>query len=732
MASLFYQQGIFLHMALTANLALVAIALGRGEDSAAASQDSPEKNSLSSIDLYGDPLPTGAVARLGTLRFRSDGELHAATYSADGANLIGIGSDAIYYWNADDGRLTAQIDVDVESIQHAAVSADRRSCCAVGFTFDEETRAPIYTVKVWDLEQRQLVRSINLPENVRPACLAMTADGSHVGFGTDRGQVSIYDAVSGAEVRSYAADQDEIIAVAFSTSDRRFLYSGRRLSLWIWNWESDTNPIAVPEVPGGSQALSFSRDGKYLAIVGDYLSMRRGGSKKSLQVLRTSDWSPVVSLDDSDVFKMIQSTAFSPDGRFLAISDYYRQSVALRDLATGKEIHEWPMRPEASGSLAFSADGEWLVCVSEYHGTPPRIWNTSTNEPRKLTIAGHRVAPSAVKFTRDGKTIATAGDDGTLRFWDPATGRELRMASHHPGYRPDRQYNVWIRAMALSDDGRFAATSSLDDSVRLWDAATAKQVFQLPGHGRLGGNRTLEFTPDGTKLASWGDDMFLRIWDTKTGKALAEHAIRPTGVDIPEDDFGVPRPAGPLDRSRMRITNGFLSPDGSRFLLGMLPDIYVFDAATGQQLCDFRDQESRFLASVAISSDNGWMASVGWGRRVQVKLPDGGVRSAPAEEQVVCVRQLSDGAELHQFSLPGKSAGPVAVSHDGKLLAASVRESGGPIRVYAMDSGEQVAEIKGFAGAPRALEFSYDGRLLASSLSNTTVLLWDWRQFQDR
>ena len=88
----------------------------------------------------------------------------------------------------------------------------------------------------------------------------------------------------------------------------------------------------------------------------------------------------------------------------------------------------------------------------------------------------------------------------------------------------------WVRAIAVSPDGQFLASSSLDDSVRLWDISSGKEVYKLPGHGSHGGRRTVGFTPDGRRFLSYGDDLYLRIWDVRTGKALTENAVRPPGV----------------------------------------------------------------------------------------------------------------------------------------------------------------------------------------------------------
>ena len=382
----------------------------------------------------------------------------------------------------------------------------------------------------------------------------------------------------------------------------------------------------------------------------------------------------------------------------------------------------------AHSPLGFSADGQWLVAASQWNTAPPRMWNTKTGQPDGWTETGHRQAPTFIEFLPD-ETLVTAGDDGTVRFWEPTTGRQLRMASHHPKEQPNRQYNVWIRAMAVSDDGRFVATSSLDDTLCVWDADTARLIYRLPGHGRLGGRRELAFSSDGNRLASFGDDMYLRVWDTKTGKALAEHSLQPGGMEIRRDEDGS-LSSSPNEMMFMRMGESVFSRDASHMLLAMQSKIYLVDVKTGRESSTIEDEESGRVMHLAISPDNELLATSELGRPVQTSVPGGGMHFSRERNQIVQIWRLDDGKLQHKLVFPGGSGGPVDFSRDGKLLATGMRNAGGPIRILSVETGETVAEITGFDSEPRALEFSNDGRLLASSLMNTTVLVWDWRQFQ--
>jgi WD40 repeat protein len=225
----------------------------------------------------------------------------------------------------------------------------------------------------------------------------------------------------------------------------------------------------------------------------------------------------------------------------------------------------------------------------------------------------------------------------------------------------------------------------------------------------------------------------LRIWDTKTGKALVEHAIRPSGVKIPtNEEDGSASFDRPFDMFSMRLSASTLSPDASRFLITLESTIYVFDVATGRELYVIQNDEPGHMMGLEVSADLQHLASSTMGRSVQTKLPDGRTRVSTERNQIVQIRRLEDGTVRHKLVFPGGAAGPVAFSADSKLLAAATRNTDGPIRVLSVESGETVAEITGLGSEPRGLAFSGDGRMLASSLTNTSVLIWDWRQFEKK
>jgi len=141
------------------------------------------------------------------------------------------------------------------------------------------------------------------------------------------------------------------------------------------------------------------------------------------------------------------------------------------------------------------ADGS--VCV---------LTRSSPSGPAEVRLEGHRDYISTVRFSPDGEKVATASWDETARVWDAATGKELAVLTGH-GLR--------VNVAVFSPDGLRVATAGSDGTARFWNAGTGAQELLLEGHGDQVVD--IEFSPQGGMLLTRGGDHTVRLWDTWLG-----------------------------------------------------------------------------------------------------------------------------------------------------------------------------------------------------------------------
>jgi RNA polymerase sigma factor (sigma-70 family) len=429
--------------------------------------------------------------------------------------------------------------------------------------------------------------------------------------------------------------------------------------------------------------------------------------------------------------RSVYGAALSPDGKTLLISTYDgrrdRCQTLLRDVPSGRRTGEVPVAGSIVEAVAFAPDGKTFATAV---GETVRLWDTATITEARRINDKVELNPNVWKrlaFSADGKVLAAAGREGTLRLWEAATGREIRSAERAVG--PDA-------ALAFSPDGKTLAIADKNDKeVRLWDSSSGKDVRRLRGER---GTTALAFSPDGKTLAC-GEEReegktlvrsVVHSWDVATGREVGHCAGHL---------FGVQRLA--------------FSRDGKRLISGGGgTGLRVWDVATGKDAVPLAENES-WANSVAFSPDGRLLACAGmdstirlWdpssgnaarlfeeGHRQRVWQihfrPDGKSLVSSGHDGSMRLWDVATGREVRQLVPPGQ---PPRTTHDlspdGRTLA--VWSTDGMIRLKDAGTGEELRHMKGTPGWVGGALFSPDGRKVLSSSSPApgdevwTVQLW--------
>jgi DNA-binding beta-propeller fold protein YncE len=322
----------------------------------------------------------------------------------------------------------------------------------------------------------------------------------------------------------------------------------------------------------------------------------------------------------------------------------------------------------------------------------------------------------AVAVAPDGKTIATGGNEG-LRLWNATTGLVGRRLPEPPkpadNGPPAADEPMSVYAMAFAPDGKVLAASEADNTIRLYDPATGKQLRELTGHESAAS--TLIFSPTGKRLYSAGYDGRVYSWDAASGKQLRQFGGQVPGSEI-----------NPENANRGGVAYLALSPDGATLLTAGDNGTCLCEVATGKV--------RRQLLKIAPLINSGVPSSIALRQfldgGVAFNEQGSGLAFAPDGRTVASISgntiylwDAGRGKELRQLGGQGNAVRSVAFAPGGKVIAGSSED--GTIRFWDVATGTILAQAEGHRGGVGAIAFSADGHTLVSAGNDTTALVWD-------
>ncbi len=522
--------GVLLHEEPTAPA--VAVAVSAVDETKHAAVPSEKEEVL--VDRHGDPLPAGALARLGTTRFRQGSIVYCAAFSPDSKSIAAASAgEGGIVWETATGKELLQLQPN-RHIYALAYTPDGNLVAGAGL-FDVRTGAEL--------------RHFEGNQQGATMALAVSPDGKWVASGGHDFMLRLWETASGKEIRQFEGHTGSVLGVAFSPDGKLLASASLDKTVRLWDMATGKPAGVLTGHEDRVKSVAFAPDGKKLASCSEDGTVRMWDaiSRRPIHVLQAKAG-------------QVGSIAFSPDGKMLC-SGHRDGTLHLWDVAGGVERLHWKAHTYQVHTTAFSGDGKFLVSGAA-QDCGPRLWHATTGKEVDAFVQ-HRGAIDWMSFTADGKKLLSASRDRVILQWDIASqnpepwftwpssgldwfavslrsgqlvtsGHAERMriwdltskAAPRPlGPRESRGPGFNREMLAFSPDGRIIASGNTQGVVVLWDAATGAQLRQL--HGLHEGVFAIAFSPDGAFLAAaagaQGKAGAICLWHVATGQV--QHSL---------------------------------------------------------------------------------------------------------------------------------------------------------------------------------------------------------------
>jgi WD40 repeat protein len=579
-------------------------------------------------------------------------------------------------------------------------------------------------VRILDTATGKELRRIERPgEPIR--CFALSPDSKAIITGSwSSPLLRQWDVSTGKELRQIPTGEKDTSVVAFAPNGKTLAAVMGQTVIRLWDVATWKETYQLRGHSRWIGSLAFSPDGKTLLSGGGIANAMRwwdvgtGREIRRLGIKSEHFWEPTLSPDgtrlaallfpgavlylwDATTGGEITRTAlgeeggwsclcFSPDSEALACgagTGRRGNQTLFFAAATGRELRRWN-EVSYTSRMAFSPNGKILA---QAQGGVIRLRDAATGKPLLRTPLPDYVM--SVRFTPDERTLLASCWGGQTGAWQPFSG-ELRRALNGPPEGFAGRADMLL-GTALSNDGERAALVDARGVLHVWDPATGK-VWCRISEPRVGEDQA-DFSPDGNVLVVKHVDNVIRVWDTMTGKMRCS---------LPR--FGAtrfPHPHAVSADGRVVAT----APSSQDKNL-----IRLWDGGTGQELGKLAWEDMTSPTCLAFSPAGKYLVAAHNGEGLEPRGRSDGI--------ILRLWDLATGRALRRFRTPPGEIRALAISPDGKTLAAGANDT---VLLWELASGEARGRFPGHREWVWSLAFSPSGRLLASGSLDHTALVWD-------
>jgi WD40 repeat protein/serine/threonine protein kinase len=541
----------------------------------------------------------------------------------------------------------------------------RQSLDSVNFNSDGSkilTSSKDGTAKLWDTVSGRMLVTFRDDHRIRIRTAAISPSGKYVVTGNYDSMIKVWDATTGKEIRRLEGVTGNIESVVFSPDGKQVAGASNEGTAAVWGTASGKR-VQTFELQKKFTCVRFSPDGQSIATA----------SPDGARIWDVASGKQIAK------FGACFAVAFSPDGREL--STVALQQLVQWDISTRQQV--WTS--QATGfqmSVEYSRDGTRLLTGTEQRTF---LWDAESGQKIREFNAKNTDRCS-VAFSPDGKRVLTGGDP-TATIWNTATGTAVRtytgslegaaLAEQQArGVKTLKGHPKWVWTVDFSPDGKRLASGSALHRLIIWDPVSGTRLHTFNVNGYV---FVAEYSPDGKRLVANGGGTGIQILDAVTGGSL-----------------------GPLRVPKQALRCADWSADGKYIVTGGEDNIgRLWDAATKKVLKTFKHEVA--IRDITFS-------------------PDGKQVVTASDDRTAVVWDRASGKKLLTIE-PGGAVYSVAFSPDGKYILTGATHP--TVKLWDATDGSLVRTLEGHGMTVSAVTFSPDGQRILTGSYDRTAKLWD-------
>ena len=524
------------------------------------------------------------------------------------------------------------------------------------------------TITLWDINSGEIIYLLKSWYGAIN-CVTFSPDGQFLASGGDDTTVKLWDISNGSEVRTLKGHNKSVKSIVFAPEGHTIasIYDDGKAVIWDLNTGRILHTLENTNTPGGISSIAFSPDGKTIAVA--------NRKEYNIKLWDVASKRKICNFISKDL--PATNIIFNLDGTILASGDKYGH-LKLWDVNTKQEICTFCEFNSTFISLVFAYEGQNQILLSSgYKISKYRDLNKSYNYNIQdfyyqyvTSFNSHSNSIDSIAISPDGKILASSSHDNTIKLWDISSGKELRNINTKNS----------IYTIAFSPDGLTIASGDAKNNIYLWDVNSGEKIRILEGHtGRFAGVNSISFSPDGKILASAGGDKTVKLWNLNTGAEIRTFAGHERWV-----------------------SSIAFSPNRKIIASGSADETAIFwNLTTGEIRYTFKHNNE--IRSIAFS-------------------PSGEIFATGSNDNTIKLWLVSNGEQICTLKGHVNKVRYIAFDPSGKLLASSSYNN--DIILWHVEKQEKICSLEGYSGRVNSIAFSPDGKTLFSGSNDKTIKVW--------